>query len=405
MNQGVPSWAAVLAVREYRALWLAEAQSIAGDQLMKVAMMIMVYQRTNNAIWAAGVYALTFLPAIAGIGLSQLADRFPRRRLMVTCALIQAGLVGIMAIPNIPLPVVFALVVGVSLTQAPALAAQNAATREAFTDDALYLRSQDLRGITTNTLMLLGLAGGGLLVTAIGTSWSMAINGVTFLVSAALIHTRVHSRPAAGSKEDGWFDGAKWVFGDQKLRTLLTLSWLVGFAVVPEGLAAPLAREIGAPDAAIGWLLAADPLGFVVGTFVLSHFVTAQNRLRVLGVLAVGSVAILTAFVLRPSLLFALLLLGAAGAFGSYQIAVSATFNTLVPNEIRGGAFGVARTGLRVAQGVGVAIGGVLTEVFDSATTTIALAGLAGTAIAVPAAVMWRRIQGSKASAIADTGQ
>ncbi|GAB3472334.1 MFS transporter [Actinophytocola sediminis] len=392
MSQRTPGFSAVLAVREFRALWFAEAQSIFGDQLAKVALTILVYERTDSALLAALVYALTFLSALAGgLGLSQLADRYPRRQLMVVCTAGQALLVGLMAIPGMPIPVLCALVFGVGLVQSPAAAAQNAVTREIFTDDVLYLRSQDLRGITTNTLMLLGLAGGGVLVVGVGASWALAINAVTFLVSTVIVHLCIQNRQAAGGSDNGWFGAARYVFGTGRLRTLITLSWLVGLVVIPEGLVAPLAAELGASSATIGLMLAADPLGFVVGAFVLSRYVAAHHRVRVMGVLATASSATLILFALDPSVGLVIGLLALSGAFGAYQITVSATFTSLVPNEIRGGAFGVIRTGLRVSQGVGVAIGGAVAEGIGSSTTTIALAGALGVAIAIPATFAWAR--------------
>lgn len=382
----------MLAVTEFRALWLAEAQSVFGDQLAKVALTILVFDKTNSSLLAALVYALSYLSALAGgLGLSQLADRFPRRTLLVTCTAAQAVLVGLMAIPGMPIPVLCVLVFSVGLIQAPALSAQNAVTREIFTDDELYLRSQDLRGITTNSLMLFGLAGGGVLVVAIGTTWALSINAVTFLVSAVLVRRYLRNRQTAGHNEDGWFSAARWVFGNSRMRVLLTLSWLVGFVVIPEGLVAPLARELNATNAAVGWLLAADPLGFVFGTYVLSRFVSARHRVKIVGVLATASCACLIAFALKPNVTFALVLLALAGAFGAYQITVSATFNTIVPNEIRGGAFGVIRAGLRVSQGIGVAIGGAAAQAIGSASNTIALAGAVGVLIAVPTTVAWAR--------------
>jgi predicted MFS family arabinose efflux permease len=182
------------------------------------------------------------------------------------------------------------------------------------------------------------------------------------------------------------------VFGRSRMRVLLTLSWLVGLVVIPEGLVAPLSRELGVGDWAVGWLLAADPLGFVLGVYILSRFVAAHNRVRVMGLLAACASATLIAFALHPSLILALVLLAVAGMFGAYQITVSATFNSLVPNDIRGGAFGIIRTGLRVSQGIGVAIGGAVAQGIGSATNTIALAGVVGALIAVPAAVAWARL-------------
>jgi MFS family permease len=395
---------ATLANVEFRALWLAEAQSLVGDQLTTVALAIMVFQRTHSPLLAALVYSLTFLPALAGgLGLAQLADRFPRRTVLIASATGQAVVVGTMAIPGVPLPLLCVLVVLSRLVNAPGNAAQNALTREVFISDELYLRSQDVRGITTNTAMLLGFAGGGLLVTAVGSSWALAIDAVTFVLSALVVHRWVRRRPAVGGTSDTWFGAIRWVSRQPRLRVLIGLSWLVGLAVIPEGLVAPLAAQIGAPNQAIGWLLGADPLGFIAGAFFLSRFVSAESRRRILGVLAIAPLVILTAFVVQPNLLLALILLALAGAAGAYLITVSATFITWVPTEVRGGAGGLYRTGLRVAQGVGVAIGGVAAQLLHSATEAIALAGVAGVLLAVPVAVSWGRVRGASVEATALT--
>ncbi|HWC84287.1 MAG TPA: MFS transporter [Pseudonocardiaceae bacterium] len=383
---------AVLDVPEFRPLWLAEAISLAGDQLAKVALALLVYDRTGSALWSAVVYALSFLPALAGgLGLSALADRVPRRSLMVGAASIQAVLVALMAVPGLPLAGLCLLLVGMGVAQAPALAAQTALTREIFTSDELYYRSQDLRGVTTNTVMLLGLAGAGLLVAGIGASAALLADAATFVLAALLVRLRVRERPPASAVPIHWAAGIQHVWRRPRLRVLLGLSWLVGLAVVPEGLAAPLAAGLHAPSGAVGWLLAADPLGFVIGTVLLSRFVPTAVRTRAIGGLAVASVGVLVLFALRPSLPVALVLLAVAGAAGAYQVTVVATFTSWVPNEVRGGALGVARTGLRVAQGLGVAAGGAVAELLGSADAAIVAAGVLGVLLAVPAALAWRR--------------
>ena len=388
---------ATLAFGEFRALWLAEAVSIAGDQLAKVALALVVYARTGSALWSAVVYALSFLPALAGgLGLAQLADVCPRRTVMVVGALLQAIFVGVMSLPGMPFAAMCALLVGVGIAQAPALAAQNAITRDVFTDDELYYRSQDIRGITTNTVMLLGLAGAGLLVAAVGGGTALRIDSATFVASALLIRFAVRERPLPDrTTHTSWLAGLRYIRDSARVRTLLWLSWLVGLAVVPEGLAAPLAAQLGATKGAVGWLLAADPFGYVIGAFVLSRYLSTELRQRLLGVLATASVAVLVVFVVRPSLPGALLLLALAGATGAYQITVAATFTSWVPDGVRGSAFGVARTGLRVAQGVGVAAGGALAQAIGSARVAIVVAGLVGVALAVPATLAWRRQYGT----------
>ncbi|WP_317495296.1 MFS transporter [Haloechinothrix sp. LS1_15] len=385
----------VLSHPEFRSLWITEAVSLAGDQLAKVALAIMVFGRTQSALWAALVYAMTFLPALAGgLGLSQLADHFPRRTIVIGCMLIQAVLVAAMAVPGTPLPVLCALVFGVGLAGAPANAAQHAIIREAISDDELYLRSQDLRGVTTNTMMLVGLAGGGVLVTLIGPQLALLLDALTFLLAAGIVRACVRHRPRATASRDGWFDGARLVFGDRRLRNLTWLGWLVGFAAVPAGLAAPLVSELDAGDQAVGWLLAADPLGFVIGAFLLARFVPAAARLRLVPLLATVSLALLVPFALQPTLLTSLLLLTLGGMTGAYLITVNATFLTLVPNELRGGAGGVYRTGLRVSQGIGVAIAGAVAEWLGSAMYTVAIGGATGATLALLVTAGWLRVRG-----------
>jgi MFS family permease len=73
-------------------LWAAAAQSVVGDQLARVALSVLDFQRTGSAAWTAGMYALTQLPALlSGVLLSGLADRFSRRAVMVTCDLVWAS--------------------------------------------------------------------------------------------------------------------------------------------------------------------------------------------------------------------------------------------------------------------------------------------------------------------------
>ncbi|HEY0807659.1 MAG TPA: MFS transporter, partial [Pseudonocardiaceae bacterium] len=105
---------------EFGWLLAGEGASVLGDQLAKVAIAVLVFSRTNSAALAAVTYALTLLPdLIAGPLLAPLADRYPRRAVMVTCALAQAVLAAIMAIPGLPLVIVAIAVIGITAGQAP----------------------------------------------------------------------------------------------------------------------------------------------------------------------------------------------------------------------------------------------------------------------------------------------
>lgn len=59
--------------------------------------------------------------------------------------------------------------------------------------------------------------------------------------------------------------------------------------MVPEALAAPYADELGFGDASVGLLMAADPLGSVIGAWLFLRFVPEPTRIRLIGVLACGA--------------------------------------------------------------------------------------------------------------------
>jgi MFS family permease len=103
-------FAAVLRGREFRLLWLANAQSLLGDQLAPMALSVLVYDRTGSGLVTAAVYALTFLPALFGsVLLGPLADRLPRLALLVGGDVIRAVLLAVMALPPLPVAVLAGL--------------------------------------------------------------------------------------------------------------------------------------------------------------------------------------------------------------------------------------------------------------------------------------------------------
>src|SRR5579864_3392206 len=95
-----PGFRDVFAVAEFRVLWSAQLLSVAGDQLARVALTVLVYDRTKSPLLAAVTYAVTIIPIFAGgVLLAGLADRFPRRTVMISCDLARGALVLVMVIP------------------------------------------------------------------------------------------------------------------------------------------------------------------------------------------------------------------------------------------------------------------------------------------------------------------
>jgi predicted MFS family arabinose efflux permease len=393
------TFADVLRIREFRVLWVADAQSAIGDQIARVALSVLVFERTSSALLTAVAYSLTFVPAmLGGVLLSGLADRLPRRQVMVGCDVIRAVLLGCMAIPREPLWLLCVLLVLAVLTEPPFMAAESS-LMPILLDGEHYVVGTGLRTITNQLAQLAGFAGGGLVIALIGARAGLALDAVTFAVSAVLIMIGVKARPAAlheahGSAGPGLLgglnSGLRLIFTDSRLRTLIGLSWLAGLFVVPEGVAAPYADGLDTGPVAVGLLLAAMPAGTAVGTYLFVRFVPARIRSLWMGPMAAAVGVPLAVCAVHPNLILSLLLWTAAGVFFGYQVQVITEFVRMVPDQQRGQAIGIGSSGLLAVQGFGVLLGGAVANVWG-VNAAVASAGLLGTVLAVGLSLNWYR--------------
>ena len=389
---------AVFGNAEFRALFVAYSVSVAGDQFARVALSVLVYDRTGSAGLTALTYALTFLPdLVGGPLLSGLADRYPRRRLMVGADLARTVLVAAMAVPGEPLALIAGLLVVVQLIGAPATAARAAITPRLLSEDA-YPVGQAMLNTAGQTAQVVGFAGGGALVAAIDAGGVLLADAGTFLVSALLVWWGVPARPAAHADPAGpddraawWPDlraGARLVWSHRALRALICFACLSGLYIAGEALAAPYAADLGGGPLLVGLLFAGFALGAAVGMLVSARL-PAAVRLRVMPALAVGACLPLVACVARLDAALVIALFVLAGLASSYQVTASTTFMRSVPDGRRGQAFGLAVTAMKVSQGLGVGLAGLAAERF-AAHQVVAVAGGLGVLAALGVGVLWR---------------
>ncbi len=385
----------VFAVSEFRALWSAQALSCAGDQFAQVAIAFVVYARTGSPFLTAAAYALTYLPPVlGGPALSGLADLFPRQQLMITLDLIRAGLVALMAVRGLPLAGLGVLFFGTVLLGTPFSSARAALLPEVLPGDKYPLGSV-IGSHTTQFSQIAGFLAGGALVAVLGPYRALALDSLSFSLSAGILACGVRPRPAPPSTGDPspWeitWDGTATVFGSPVLRTLVLFGWLAGFTVVPEALAAPYAHTLGGGAPTIGVLMAAMPAGTVIGGFVIGRLLRPSDRMRPMGWLAMLSCAPLIFSLAHPPLPVLILLWVLAGAGGAYQLVAAAAFVTALPAARRVRAFAVAQSGLLASQGLGILTGGAVAQRVGP-TRTVALAGLLGLLAAAALASDWTR--------------
>ena len=384
---------AVFAIGEFRALWLAQVLSVAGDQLARVALTLLVYERTHSALLAAVTFAASVVPAfIGGIVFSGLADRLPRRRVMIACDLIRVVLVAVMAVSGMPIAVLVVLLFLVTLVGAPFLSARAALYPDILAGD-LYVFGTAVTLTTLQFAQVLGFALGGAVVGFFGVRVSLLIDAATFALSALITVIWVRSRPAAQAVRDrkpklggSALSGLRLVVTSPALRTPMLLGWLAAFYNVPEGVSVPLVAVLGGGAAAVGFILAAPALGASVGAIAFSRFVAPATRVRWMSPLAVLACGVLVLFAFRPPLPLALILLAVSGLFDCYQLAALASFVAATPAQQRSQAFGIAQGGMSLGQGVAMVVAGAVAEHF-APSLVIAASGAIGAVAAMTIAV------------------
>jgi predicted MFS family arabinose efflux permease len=175
--------------RNVRLLIASTGLSQIGDWLYNVALIVLVLERTGSGTWIAAAGIVRLLPYVVfGTIGGMIADRWPRRRTMIQSDLIRAAVMfalTIVAEGNGSAQVAIVLA-GVATTFSVAYSpCVNAAIPRIVGEDDLSAVNT-LTATVTNLSYALGPALGGVLLILGSPTAAFAVNGVTFLVSAAL---------------------------------------------------------------------------------------------------------------------------------------------------------------------------------------------------------------------------
>jgi MFS family permease len=389
----------VFAVREFRVLWSSVVLSTAGDRLALVALTLLIWGRTHSPLLAAATYAVGYVPwVIGGLFLAELADRRPRRSVMVVCDAARAVLVAAMVVPHVPVGALVALLFAATMFAPPFESAKASITPDILPGERYVLGTAVLQ----TTLLLgqvAGAVGGGVAVAVFGVRQSLAIDAATFVISALLIGLGIRARPAASRPQTvqpsalaRMAGGFKLVFADPALRTLLLFGWLVVFYTIPEGIAAPYAARLGGGPIATGLVLASTVLSTTIAVPLFTRFVRPRQRTNLMGPLAILTCGSLVLTGLRPDLAISLVVFSLSAAFGVYQVAANTAFVVRVPNERRAQAFGIASMGVIVGQGAAFVAAGAAVQEVVSPAAVIAVGGAIGTVVALALTFRWRQV-------------
>ena len=133
----------------------------------------------------------------------------------------------------------------------------------------------------------------------------------------------------------------------------------------------------------------------LTGEFLVARFVAPALRERLTPWLALVLGVPLTAFLLRPGVLLAAIVMAVAAAGFSYQLGLARRFLEALPAERRGQAFGLAGTGTMTSQGLTMAAAGGLADVLKPGVVMAA----AGAASVAATLALWRTLRSDPGSA------
>jgi MFS family permease len=404
--------------REFTALYAADVFSMSGSYIAKVAVAALVYQQTHSVPYTAIAFAIGFAPYLFTPWLAALADLFPRRRLLIVFDLARAAVVAAIVLPGVPVWAIVALLFLEALFRVPWGAARLALLADVLTE-ARFPAGNALVTSTRQALQVAGFAVGGFAVALVGPRQSVLLDAATFVLSALIIAGSVGRRPAAWERAgrsrahatqsqqrrpSTWVstvEGIRVVAESPQMRRLmLLLGFGPALAVISEGLAVPFADELGGDVNLAGLIMAAPPLGMVIGLWLFGRLDPATQRRLVIPLVLSTGLAVSMVGVAGLNLLMdgigsaadatlIVCLLFVVGLSLCYLNAVQSEIAAEVPSEFRGRVFGIGNAVLQLSQGLAIVLGGLVAAHTDVAPALIVIALVGTLGLAAVLGVTW----------------
>lgn len=411
----------LLALRNFRLLWLGQAISTFGDKFTEIAIPILVYTLSGSAMQLGVAFLVqTLATLIFGLFAGVMTDRWNRQRTMISTNMVRAGLViSILVISVLPLPVngqlLLLYLVGfcttaVSQFYVPA----KVATIPDTVNDSQLMAANSLDQSTMTLVAFFGYATAGALIGLVGTQTAFLIDGATFLISAALIALMQLSsadQPDNASQRqesiiNGIRAGFRHVGSVSILKGIVLLSFIAPLALGgTQALLLIFAQDVlGAGPLGYGLLEGSFGLGIAFGGLVLARRSAnvTRGRLLALGVagMGVGQIfaVLLPGLLIRTGMVNSTLLMAVSLPFfflgaacnAAVMIGMRTVIQEKTPRDMIGRVFSVIMVVSSAALAAGASTAG-LADLYD-VELLLALWGVVLTMTGV-FAMKWRTFQ------------
>lgn len=379
---------------EIRALLGSFTLSKASSMLARVAVASLVWHATNSTLMATAAFAISYAPYLGPAQvLAALADRLPYRSTMVVADLIRMVLIGLVALPGMPLPVMLVLVFASAMVEPAYQSSRSALLPKLVSGDQLTL-AMSVYLTMNQAAQLSGYFLGGI-IAAVDPRLALMINAVTFGVSAIILLMFVQRRPADSDIQQRKHllrettEGFTLVFGHQILRIIaLVVFTTAAFTIIPEGAAVPWNDELGGGPLLLALIMGSAPAAAVVSSVVFTRLVKPALRQKLIRPLVLLAPLSLVPALLDPSGPWIVVMAIVCNLTIASVAPLNALFVQAVPDGYRARAFSVMQSGMALVQGGAVVAAGALAQTSLTVSQSVGFWGVGGTVLVL--ILLWR---------------
>jgi MFS family permease len=374
MSASAPS-PPVLRTAAFRSLLGSALAAAVGGAISSVSVNWLVYHYTRNTLDVAYVGLAGIVPGIAlGLFAGVLADRYNRRRLMITADLVRMTVMAILAATLYVAGFSLLLVLGVMTLVFSFTALFTPASQAILPRIVPVDRLESANGILsalTQTGYTVGAAAGGLVVVFAGAFVGLGLNAATYALSAILLFQIAaelgrplrRTSPGAGGFRREFGEGIEYMRTHRPVLEV-TLGFLPGnflLTMVSGFFVVYAATVYGGDAAAYGYIVAGLAGGAAVGALLVPRLRARRFAGLLMGVSVTAQAGAIGLMVEGRTL--ALAIVGAIGiglCIGLINTVYYATMQAIVPNEVLARVLSIDSVGAFAAIPGGLLVGGVL---------------------------------------------
>ena len=378
-----------LRIRDFRLLWGGGLVSALGSWLLTIAIPARVFLLTGSLRATGLTVAAEYLPLlllgpVAGV----FADRWDRRRLMITANLGCAGAVAVMLLGTSPgrYWVLYAALIAENSGIVLYTPAWQARTPAIVGTGSLLSSANALNSAASGTVRLIGGPLGGFLLILIGIKPLIAADALSYLLAAAAIFltSRTPADPADAEQAPAQpspahpapgkttfktvvrdlSEGARVLRRQPVARALLpvTVIFLAANACLSAVLIPLGALRLGGSEHT-GFVLSGLGVGYLLGAPLIRRLLDRAQPRTLLTISLTGTAAAFFALFTSSSLAGALPAAVAVGAFGSMSLVIpQTTMQRVIPNAVLGRVSAAFLTAEAAATLAGAAAGPFLAQ-------------------------------------------